>query len=69
MKAVENIQEKEKTFRILMGEKDVKNLIAFLNRVNLTGKEVPAFLSIKKSIIQAEDFNNGTKEEKTEKTQ
>lgn len=48
-----NQSSQEKILRIEMSETDVKNLMSFLNRVDLRGKEVPAFLEIHRAVNKA----------------
>lgn len=48
----------EKLYTIHLPEHDLNNLKVFLSRVNLTGKEVPAFNQLIKSIYEAKPEEN-----------
>jgi hypothetical protein len=49
----EQNKPQEKIYQISMREVDIQNLMAFLNRVDLRGKEVPALLAINNAVKQA----------------
>ena len=40
-------------YKILMTQQDINNLKIFLERVNMTGKEVSAYVNILKAISEA----------------
>lgn len=62
-------QNQEKMYQILMSEVDIKNLMAFLNRVDLRGKEVPALLAINNAVRRAKPVEKEAKEKRiTEET-
>ncbi len=51
--------------KIELSEQEIQVLIAFLNRVNLTGKEVPAFNQITNKLNVQEDIQKEKKQPKT----
>lgn len=53
--------------KILLQKEDFANLKVFLDRVNLTGKEVPAYLSIMQKLSEAEIVDDKKKEKEDKK--
>lgn len=55
--------------KVLLSNEDLSNLKVFLERVNLVGKEVPAYLNIMQNLSLAEiidEKKEGKKEDKKE---
>lgn len=52
---------------ITLTEQDFNNLRIFLERVNLTGKEVPAYLNIMQNLSEAEVIDEKKESEKEDK--
>lgn len=48
----------ESRYQVILTEEDLKNATILLERVELTGKEVPAYVRIQRALINAKKENN-----------
>ena len=53
--------------KVLLSNEDLSNLKVFLERVNLVGKEVPAYLNIMQNLSLAEVIDEKKEVEKEDK--
>lgn len=53
--------------KVLLSNEDLSNLKVFLERVNLVGKEVPAYLNIMQNLSLAEVIDEKKEDKKEDK--